>query len=408
MIDEQRTSMPDAPGIDLTGLQPPDAAAVAAAQKSAPGVNLAGLLPWIVLGVLVGLAAGKFDAAGILPWWLGRISLLPFLAGVGLSIWPHAVVHEAGHAGAGTLFGQRVHGAGIGPWRLERGQRGWHWRRGGTIRGISGFVVLAPREGRELGRADQAMYFLGGPLANLVTAALGWWALAGLDPAHWPVSMAWGAVVMALLLGVINLLPFRPGGWYSDGANLLQLLRGGDAARVRLCLSQWLGLSFMGVRPRDWPSTLAPRPVSAGLDPLLTLAHEQLHLLWAVDSGRVELADGLAGALAPRVLELPGPMQPALAVNLCAYIARCRPDAALLRAWLPWCERPALLDLSAQCHLLRAELAALEADQAELAAQLAHARQQLHKVHDAGSAIMLRERIDLLASGRARSESDLA
>lgn len=344
---------------------------------------------WLVLGGLLGATAAKLSwDISAAQWLVGTLAFV--LAG-----WVNLVLHEAGHALAGIAFGQRAFAFGIGPWRLERGQAGWHVRKGGTISGVGGFAALAPRAGRAGSKLDLAAFLLGGPLANLLTAAVGLALLYGWPWSALSTAAIVGVVLSALLLGVVNLVPFRSKGWYSDGLNLLHLLRNDAAARPRIQATQLLGLSLAGVRPREWPDELMPAIDGGNLDPLLESGFLAMHLIRAIDTHDRERSDMLAQRLVPLLHRVPDAMRTGLAVNIAFHIAVFHEDAALLAAWLPYCEG-GLLDVSAQRELLHAEHRLLLGEDAAATVHLSQASANVHRVQDAGSAQMLEERIGLL------------
>lgn len=344
---------------------------------------------WLALGAAFGCAAAalSWEISGM-QWLVGTLAFI--FAG-----WLNLILHEAGHALAGIAFGQRAYAFGIGPWRLERGQAGWHVRKGGAISGVGGFAALAPRAGRAGSRRDMVAFLLGGPFANLLTGAAGLALLHCWQPPALLAAALVGAVLSALLMGVINLLPFRSKGWYSDGLNLLYLLRNNASARARIQMTQLLGLSLAGVRPRDWPLQLLPDTDIEDGDPALVSGLLALHLVRAIDQDEREAADLLAQRLVPMLYDVPEAMRAALAVNIAFHIVCFRPDAELLAAWLPHCEG-GLLDVSAQRELLRAEQRLLLGDDAAAAEYLARASDSMHRVQDAGSAQMLADRIQVL------------
>lgn len=355
---------------------------------------------WIVAGVVVGVLATRVSLGITGTQWL--VGFVAFM----LAMWPNVILHEAGHALAGVMSGQRVFALGIGRWRFERGQAGWRWRKADAVRGIGGFAALAPGEGGCESRRDLAAYLLGGPLANLLTAALGMVLLYRCPLSPWLAAAVSGVSLSALFLGVVNLVPFRSHGWYSDGLNLLHVLRGGKVARLRLRMMHLVGLSLSGVRPRDWPGTLMPTAEAADVgDPLLATGILSLNLIRAIDGSDRETADAMAARLAPRFYEVPEAMRASLAVNIAFHIARFRSDAALLAAWLPHCEG-GLLDVSAQSELLRAEHRVLLGEDEYASGHLAQARARLGNVHDAASVVVLTERIEVLeAAIRERAAS---
>ena len=144
------------------------------------------------------------------------------------------ILHEAGHALAGLAVGMRIVALGIGRWRFERGGDGWRAWRGPSLAGVGGFAALVPGPGRGGGAPAQAVYLLGGPLANLVAGA-GACVLA-IAPAStapaWVAGAILGLGISGVLMGAINLVPFRTHGWRSDGMGLADLLLGRPDARL--------------------------------------------------------------------------------------------------------------------------------------------------------------------------------
>src|SRR5690606_431419 len=195
------------------------------------------------------------------------------------------VLHEAGHALCGIARGMRPIAFGIGPLRWDRGASGWRFRRATGVAGISGFAALYPVGDHGLSRADQALFLLGGPLANLFTAALAFSLLPLADGSAVLSGILLGGGSSALLLGLVNLVPFHSQGWRSDGRGLLDLLRRSPDATLQQRLNQLMALNMAGVRPRDWPETLLPEPVATPTSPILTVNGEILRLSWAMDRG---------------------------------------------------------------------------------------------------------------------------
>ncbi|WP_149195703.1 hypothetical protein [Luteimonas suaedae] len=345
-------------------------------------------------GMVVGFAAAHAGArlgADLLPspgWAV--------LAGFVLATWPNIVLHEAGHAAAGLARGMRALAFGVGPYRIERGAGGWRFRRGGGVRGISGFAALLPGDERGFGRIDQAIFLAGGPLANLITAALGLIAAALLAGSAWAAA-AQGAAYSALLIGAVNLVPFQSKGWRSDGRGLLDLLRATSDAALQQQINRIMALSLAGVRPRDWPEALLPTVVDDAPAPVLAIVCRLLRLSRACDQRDASAARDCAEVLGARFWEAPEALRPNIAVSLAGYAAVMLEDGALVAAWRPWCEG-GLLDLSPYRAWLDAEHAALSGDAAGARRHLETARTRLDRVQDAASLAVLGEHLDALAA----------
>lgn len=392
---------------DMDALMPPPEATEKTEPASAWRRLWLPVLKGMAIGAVVGLVGGiawsllkRFDLV-VLPMpadW--RAALSPGLVAVSavVSAWPHIVLHETGHALAGMAAGMRPIAFGLGRWRWERGLSGWRARRGDHLGGISGFASLVPHRGRGLRRVDQVLYFAGGSAANLLTA-IACIVLSLVATATLAASMLLGAGISALLLGLVNLLPFQTRGWRSDGLALRDLvLRHPDAA-LQMRLQHLMGLSMAGIRPRDWPMELVPDAADAAppsKSPLLATSATMLRLGWAMDGGTSSDSFGDASRLANDYPSAPAPFRPHVAVAMAGYAARCARNHTLLAAWRPLCEG-GLLDLSATRAWLDAELRVAsggDIDACQTAVRTA--RELLDRVPDPVTALLLAEYLDEL------------
>lgn len=326
---------------------------------------------------------------------LGKDSLAASAALFALCVvllWAQVLLHEAGHALAGLATGRQLIGAGVGPLRLERGSGGLRMRWARSVRGIGGFAALLPVNGRGESRLAEAVYLLGGPAANLVAAAaaLAVLLLARPDGTVAQVALA-STAFSGVLIGAINLVPFRSQGWRSDGLGLLGLVRDTPESQLGRMQQRAVSLSLAGIRPRDWPLAQLQVPEGVPFD-VATTAHV-LRLSWALDRGDDAAAAEAALALAAAYPKAPDGRRQGIALMLAIHAAQSARDAALLAAWRPLCEG-GLLDTTAYRHWLDAEAAAMRGDGEAARAFAAQARAALVRVHDAASVTVLRERLD--------------
>ncbi len=375
---------------------------VAALMPPPPGAPAATRSRWRrALPTLIGFVGG--GAGGFVLAMAGTHLLdgLPgsavfaLLAGMLLSLWPHIVLHEAGHAVAGLSRGMVAIAFGVGPFRVERGSGDrWRWRRGGGVRGIGGFAALLPSGERGLSRIDQAVFLLGGPLANLVTALL-LLACAAALPLHAAVACAGGALTAAAI-GVWNLVPLHMAGWRSDGRGLLDLLRRTPDAALQVQINRVMALSLAGVRPRDWPDAAMPAPGGTIASSGLQQSGRMLRLSRAIDRRDADAARPEALALTAAFNDAPPVFQSAIAVTLASHAALLVGDRTLVSAWRRRCEG-GLMDLSPYRAWLDAEIARLDGDAAACAAHAGRARGLTDRIPDAASRLILDERLDALA-----------
>lgn len=353
------------------------------------------------IGKTIGYVRGNVDLA----WLESHASLFPSVHGglviafAVLTLWPQIVLHEAGHALGGLSRGMQALAFGAGPWRWERTGDRWRWRRGGRLRGISGFAMLLPRGDRGQSRIDQTIYLLSGPMMNLATLALALAVLPLVTDSPVLAALLVGTASTAALLGFINLLPFETQGWRSDGRSLLDLFRRSAEAQQARRVRHAMALTMAGVRPRDWPLDAVPRP-PADARPLPTLTDINaisVCLAHALDCDDASSAREYASRLAAGSALVPEAFRPHLAISMATFAARIERDRDLLAAWRPLCEG-GLLDLTALRAWLDAELAELSGDIDAASAALERARAVQTHVPDEITGLQLRECLDALAS----------
>ena len=248
-------------------------------------------------------------------------------------------VHEAGHMAAGALVGFRPLLFIAGPLRLERHDGRVRASLNRSIAMAGGLALCAPVGVHDLRRRTIALV-AGGPLASLmigVQCLLLWSVLSPL--LHGPTA---GAAAFALLLGgagslgigILTLLPMRVGGFYSDGARLLRLLRDNDETAREVSLMALTGLTLGGMRPRDWDAELVRS--AAGIrdgGPFEASALQFAHL-HALDCGDTEAARAYLEETLARVDQLPPATRGAVWRSAAVFFALYGGDAGRARACL--------------------------------------------------------------------------
>ena len=350
------------------------------------------------LGMLAG-GAVTFVAIRSLQNVAGLDLVLVVLAFV-LIAWLQIVWHEAGHAIGGLLSGHRALAFGVGPLRLERQGERWRLRWAGSIRGIGGFALLFPREG-EGTRGERAAYLLGGPLANLLAAAVAW-PFALVEPgasAGWSEVLARIVVGTGLFIGLSNLVPFLAGGWASDGRQLWKLWQGADEARAMAVLSRLGSLSMAGVRPRDWPRDAAAGIDLAALPQGIAEAFARCRVVQALDAReyRDPAALDAATTLVRGFWQGPEGVRPINALLLARWTLDAVGDPELAAQWATLGEG-GMLDQSAQRAVLAAWIALRRGDTITATRELHNARTLRERIHDAASLQMFDEDLAAIAA----------
>lgn len=274
-------------------------------------------------------------------------------------LWLQILAHEAGHAVAGLMAGHRVLAVGIGPLKAERGRGSWRIRWSGHLRSIAGFVLLLPRTAAP-SRWESTAYLLGGPLANLLVAALAVpWAMP--DPGQaTTIGHAVARIVAGtgVMVGVINLMPFLVGGWSSDGRQLFKLWQGSEEARAMSFLGQLGALYSTGIRPKDWPMSSMADVRLDELPQSIADALAQCRLYKAIDERQLNTREALtaAQALASGFWRGPEVTRPTKALVLSRWLLESGGDLTNAQAWSELAEG-GLLDQSGELAALRAKMA---------------------------------------------------
>lgn len=234
------------------------------------------------------LVAWQMDRAG-LPGWQMVVLLL---AAVYLGMLVQIVLHEGGHLLAGLATGYGFVSFRIGSVMLLKKEGRLRFCRY-QLAGTGGQCLLAPPPWREDG-FPALLYNLGGPLANLLAAALcglGAWLLA--DKAPPAVFLLKGWALIGAYLGLVNGIPLKIQGMPNDGYNAL-CLRGDKAARRAI----WAQLAINaaqaeGRRLKDLPADWFELPDGAGPDDPLKGAVWVCRYSRLMDEGRYEEAAAL-------------------------------------------------------------------------------------------------------------------
>jgi hypothetical protein len=195
---------------------------------------------------------------------LGPFFPLIFIFNLYASIYLGIIIHEVGHLLAGILSGYRVNFIRVGPIQINPPFRLSRPPKLGI--GAAGMASVLPGKTQNA-HARAVLMYLGGPLANLISAGCVWLLLSK------PLSpfAAWFAGV-SLFLGIVNLMPFVRMGAVYDGRRMLTILRKTPQGERCLAIMQLCTALWDGVLPEkldqemlkkatavidNWPDTVA-------------------------------------------------------------------------------------------------------------------------------------------------------
>ncbi|SMC00609.1 conserved hypothetical protein [Hymenobacter roseosalivarius DSM 11622] len=352
----------------------------------------------LAVGVLFGGVAGglgvKYGPAFSkgTPWSggqkIGLLLLLPVA-------WMLAVLaHELGHVLLGRTKGFVFHWLAVGPflWKKERGRLRFAWNK--DLNTAGGMALCVPPDSHDLRRRFLA-FAGGGPLASglFTGVALGVYAL--LPPATSGVGRVLGGTLavsgaISAVLALVTLLPMHAGGFYSDGARVLNLWRGGPAGQLEVAVLSALVPSMAGTRPRELARPLLEAAALLPQElPFKLYVFHYLYLI-ALDTGHTERAAHYLHAYRERLEWMPEALRGSGWLESAFFAAAYQHDLPAARAFhaqaKPSPHTPA--DVPARVEAALARLAG-DADLARAKAQLA--LQELPKSLDQGSARLYAE-----------------
>jgi len=356
-------------------------------------------LTWgLALQVLLGMAVGAFGSYQLLrggfkwaPQGTNQLLMLGVVVtGFGIAMLGNLLVHELGHALAGQAMGGSIVRLVIGPWRYERFRSGYRWRKVRALAGIGGFVQsVLPADARL--RHSTTVMLLGGPLSNLLLAALAFGLTHSFD-LHWAVRLCLIEVaVFGAILGFVNLLPFRMQGFLTDGAQLFRLWTQADAfARAQLT-ARIARASIDGLRARE----IADADV-ATLDPQHANPNDRFLALLLRSAVLADRGDLLAARASIDIAlgdwdKLPDGFRQLLAISAANLAAQIDRDPERARAWLERAEGGLIEDY--QYAEVRARIADLEGDPVTRDVSIEHLRQAVDDSIYLGDAKSYRDKL---------------
>ena len=228
-------------------------------------------------------------------------------------------IHEIGHLLGGLSQGMRFLLLIFGPFQWNATNEGIRFRWVTHLGLMGGMAAALPVRMDNL-RQQLLPMIAGGPLASLLLTALA--AALSFSIAGRMAGYAAIVALLSLTIFLVTAVPFRAGGFMSDGMQLLEVRRGGPSVIERADLIAVMATSLGGVRPRDWDTALVARlEAMHSTEPLRLLACWMLLLQRAMDCGDANQVALRAKALAERIDDYPDGFRQALHIELCIAAA---------------------------------------------------------------------------------------
>jgi hypothetical protein len=308
-----------------------------AVQPSFPGDGTNTLLDKMIpIFGIAGYLAGYY-------WWVRwadaqEITMLhgiPFYFELLFAALVVALVHELGHAIVGKALGMRLRVFAVGPFRWYVREGKWEFQFvPSNIFAVGGATYVVPTT-LEHFRPNQICMIAAGPLASLIGGAFAFCAAITAPKNPW--EQAWHLLALiatlSLLASILNIIPFKAGTAYSDGAQIYQLLSKGPWSDYHRTVTIVHSTLVTPLRPRDFDIEAIQRAsscIARGQRGLLLRLYACEHYL---DCGRIsDASDALAEAEAiynESAQDLPTELHTPFVFG----VAFLRRDAAGARLW---------------------------------------------------------------------------
>ena len=273
----------------------------------------------LLLGGVLGLVLITLDLGLLLK--VSSLTLLLLIPGWYLSV----AIHEGGHFLAAIAVGHRVTAYSVGWLLIAREQSGWKLRR--SHYPLAGYVLALPDWTKNL-RLRHAIVVAAGPAATLLlllaTIGLGR-RIDGPVQALTGAIGSWAACQLALFVFPSRTLLM------TDQKQLKVLASNGQDCKRHLANLSLLAMSGQGVRPRDYPESLALMGCDGALDTGLLITARVCRYNHCADSGKLEVAEA---DLAWIIQQNMDPMARAIwRAEVVWFAAYHRKDAALAWKW---------------------------------------------------------------------------
>lgn len=305
--------------------------------------------------------------------------------------------HEIGHLVGGMSQGMRFLLLIVGPFGWHASVSGIRFEWNTNLALMGGIAAAVPTKvGTDL-RRQLLVLVAGGPGASFLLSVLAVAVASVSDPRF----AAYGIFVASTSFGIflVTLIPVRSGGFMSDGMQIIDVLKGGNAVAERSALMHIFAQSLGGIRPREWdPSAIEVLARMESADPLratggaLYLLYRAMDFRNDADIARYRklLGDGVNG--------YPAGFKQAIYVELaiCAWLAG---DTDAVRQYLK-ASKGGVVDKSRRL-LAHAALAQLEGRHDDCERDRLQATEALEKASDAGQRKMTEDQLAFL-QGRSQ------
>lgn len=226
-------------------------------------------LIFIIIFAVFGFFLGFISAEHDLFIDFRLIDLIVFYLFLIVTLFCVINLHEFGHYLFGKLLGYRLimYRIGILSFTFENDKIKFEWIKN---KGYDGLCAMIPPKDADFHEKKHILYYAGGVLFNFLSGLLILFALPFVL-SFYGRCFIYIFSIFSILLGFINLIPFKTAGNYTDGKIILELLKKDqNVSKIITTMNRYTQLAG-GIRPKDL--SLDPNFLIDTTDPLLLLLH---------------------------------------------------------------------------------------------------------------------------------------
>jgi Peptidase family M50 len=306
-------------------------------------------------------------------------------------------IHEGGHALAGVWMKFDFRMYVVGPFMWNKQQTGWQFKWNKNVNTAGGMVICMPVGSENLSKRF-SIYAAGGPAASLALAGFAYaiaLLLPGIETSIQILHLFFLiTALLSLMIFAVTSIPMHMGGFYSDGARILRLNRGGDKARFDILILQIITGSAGGIRPKllsisdlEEASKLANQLKEPFGVYLLSYFHQA-----AFDEGDMVMAENYLLEYVSKADAIPAGIRNAVWLDAAFFYAIVKSD--LEKSNFYWNQfKPTAMIPKAQVFATEAAMSYLKNDLEKTTSAIESAIKELPDMLDKGVAIALEEKM---------------
>jgi hypothetical protein len=364
-----------------------------------------GLVTLTLLGAVIGFFIGKISAGESTDTTPLGIKLLVIALIIPAFLFVVAW-HEGGHAIAGVKVGLNFKMYVVGPFMWEKESTGWRFKWNKNVNTAGGLVLCLPTDSVNLNNRF-TVFAAGGPVASLLLTALSYGIYGFLfkeNPTNDMVikvmsNFFFTTATLSLFIFFVTAIPLRMGGFYTDGARVLRLQRGGDTARFESLLLKFIADSTSGLRPKMYNINELEEleAIAKRLDePFGVYLHSYFHQA-AFDNGDIEEAEKHLLDYINEAENIPEGIRNMVWLDAAFFYAYAKKDLAEAeKFWQQF--KPAAMISKAQIFATEAALSALKKDKETTLLKIENAVKELPNMIDQGVAKALKDKLTILVT----------